>query len=259
MWRSYFMTFTGPLAKLEAHGHADSHGGDAHGHGHAATATPHEQPAVITGVLVVLALGAVATSFIGLPALWTGRAPWLEHWLAPVFMSAEELPKRLDGDAAHSIEWLLMMCSVAVATLGLGLAWWMYRGRKSQVPARILARLPGLQRVVFNKYYVDEFYKATFVRAFMFISRVFSWFDGHIVDGLVNLVGWLARVVATIDGLIDTYLVDGAVNLVGNGVRGLGGQVRRLQTGRLPQYLAGVAAGAVILVVLTRFLIDVYS
>jgi hypothetical protein len=32
-----------------------------------------------------------------------------------------------------------------------------------------------------------------------------------------------------------------------------------MQTGRVPQYLAAVTAGAVVLIVLARFLIDVYT
>ncbi|MBN1959473.1 MAG: NADH-quinone oxidoreductase subunit L [Deltaproteobacteria bacterium] len=259
MWRSYFMTFTGPVAKVEAHGHG--HNGDATHSSHEShsNSTPREQPKVITSVLIVLALGAVLTSFIGLPILWTGKAPWLEHWLEPVFEHAAKLPERLEGHAAHSAELVLMLSSIAVATVGLVLAWWMYRGRQSQVPACILARFPGLNRLVYNKYYVDEFYQATYVRSFMFTSRLFSWWDKNIIDGVVNLTGKITRIFAVIDGLIDAYIVDGIVNLVGMTIRSFGNQVRKIQTGRLSQYLMGIAIGAVFLIVLTRFLIDVYG
>ena len=272
MWRSYFLTFTGPLAKLTAHehGHAGAHdagqGRDVHAAAHSPSAaahgrgihTPKEQPAVITGVLAVLAGGAVLASLIGLPVLWTGHAPWLEHFLSPTFAAAADLPRRLTGHEAHAMEWLLMLASVGIATGGLGLAWWMYRGRESRVPGRVAARLPAVHRWIYNKYFVDELYQATFVRAFMAVSRTASWIDQHLIDALVNLVGAGTRLVAVIDGLIDTYLVDGAVNFVGNFTRAAGRQVRRMQTGRIPQYLAGVAAGAVVLIVLARFLIDVY-
>ena len=39
-----------------------------------------------------------------------------------------------------------------------------------------------------------------------------AWFDGHIVDWIVNLMGVVSRGVAFINGAIDKYLVDGAVN-----------------------------------------------
>ncbi|MBI2889423.1 MAG: NADH-quinone oxidoreductase subunit L [Nitrospirae bacterium] len=251
MWRSYFMTFTGPLAKIEGHGH-----GRGHGHQDAA---PREQPAVITGVLVVLAAGAVLASLIGLPMLWTGHAPWLEHFLAPTFAAAEGLPKTFTGHEAHRLEWLLMLASTAVATIGLGLAWWLYRGRDNPVPAQLAARFPGTHRVVFNKYFVDEAYQRSFVWGFMSTSRLSAWFDQHILDALVNLVAALTRLFAALDGLIDAYVVDGMVNTVGNGVRASGRGLRQLQTGRIPQYLAVVVAGAVMLVVLARFIVDVYT
>jgi NADH-quinone oxidoreductase subunit L len=302
MWRSYFMTFTGPVATVAAHhdAHADddahaaadhghaahghdahaAHGHDAHGHGaahaHAAPApaaahkahgdahdahdtTPHEQPWNIVGVLAALAIGAVLVSFIGLPMLWTGKAPWLEHWLAPVFTAAEELPKRFSGAEAHHLEWILMAASISVATVGMGFAWWMYRGRSNEAPARIKAAFPRLNNLVFNKYFVDELYAATVVRGFMGTARTCFSFDSGIVDGLVNTVGRVTKAFAMFDGAIDKYVVDGFVNYIGTGTRELGAELRRLQTGQVAQYLGAVAAGAVVLVVIARFLLDVYT
>ncbi len=122
-----------------------------------------------------------------------------------------------------------------------------------------MARLPLLYKLIYNKYYVDEIYQATAVRAFMSTSSISNWFDQYIVDGLVNLTGRVTELFARLDGLIDTYVVDGMVNLVGDTIRALGQAIRRLQTGRLPSYLAGAALGAVILVLLARFILDVYQ
>jgi NADH-quinone oxidoreductase subunit L len=90
-------------------------------------------------------------------------------------------------------------------------------------------------------------------------SRLAGWIDAHIVDGLVNLVGRITQLVCVIDGAIDKYLVDGAVNLVAGIVQFFGAQLRKVQTGRLPAYLAGLAVGLTILVVITQFLFDVYA
>jgi len=258
MWRSYFLTFTGPTAKL-AHGHGhDDHGHDAHDHGHASD-EPQEQKPVITWVLAALALGAVAVSALGIPMLWTGHAPLLEHFLAPVFGAAEELPKVFAHGEGHGVEWLLMLASVSVASVGLGASWWLYRGRTNPIPERLMARFPTIHRWVYNKYYVDEGYQKSFVAAFMGTGRVSAWFDTAVIDMLVNLVAAITKVIAIVDGLIDKHLVDGAVNLVGNAVRASGRELRKLQTGRLPQYLAGATMGAVVLVVVARYLIDIYG
>ncbi|HOX45600.1 MAG TPA: NADH-quinone oxidoreductase subunit L [Myxococcota bacterium] len=252
MWRSYFLTFTGPLARLTAHGHDH-----ADGHGHVdEPPEPEEQRPVITVVLVVLAAGALLSSFLGLPEVLTEVHPTLEHFLAPVFGAAEGLARVYSPEEAHGLELALMLASVAVATLGLGLAWWLYRGRKSDLPARLQARLPGLHGFVYQKYKVDEAYQATFVLGTVSLSRVLAWFDLKVIDGLVNLTGVLTRAFAWVDGWIDQHLVDGLVDAVARVTRGAGGALRRLQTGRLPSYLVGLALGLLLAAVLTRFLVD---
>ena len=140
-------------------------------------------------MLVVLAIGAVLTSLLGLPMLWTGHAPVLEHFMATVFEPAEHLPKVFTHGEGHGVEWLLMLASVSVATLGLGVSWWLYRGRTNPLPEQLLAKFPRLHRVIYNKYYVDEIYQASFVRGFMLTSEGSSWFDSAVIDRTVNLVG----------------------------------------------------------------------
>ena len=49
------------------------------------------------------------------------------------------------------------------------------------------------------------------------------------------------------------------VNLVAQTIKAIGARLRRIQTGRLPSYLAGLVIGVILLVVLTRFLMDVYG
>ena len=254
MWRSYFMTFTGELPHHEpAHGHGDQAGD--HGHG----SVPGKEKPVMTYVLAVLAFGAVATSLLGIPMLWTGKTPILEHFLDATFGSSAALVKTVyHHGEAHNMEMLLMVASLLIATLGLGIAWWLYRGRTNTLPSRAMARLPLLHRVIYNKYYVDEIYQATVVRAFMGTSSVSNWFDHYIIDGIVNLTGRITELFSRFDGLIDAYVVDGMVNLVGNTIRALGQAIRRLQTGKLPSYLAGAALGAIVLVLLARFILDMY-
>jgi NADH-quinone oxidoreductase subunit L len=210
-------------------------------------------------VLAVLAFGAVATSFLGIPMLWTGKAPILERFLDATFGNSAELVKTVyHHGEGHNMELLLMLASLAIATLGLGIAWWLYRGRTNTLPSRVMARMPLLYKVVYNKYYVDEIYQASAVRAFMGTSNISNWFDQYIVDGIVNLTGRITELFSRVDGLIDAYVVDGMVNLVGNTVRALGQALRRLQTGKLPSYLAGTALGAIILVLLARFILDMF-
>jgi len=104
--------------------------------------------------------------------------------------------------------------------------------------------------VVFNKYYVDELYDVTVVRGSVALSRALYWLDQNLIDGLVNLMGFLGRVVAYIDRVIDERIVDGAVNGLARLTWNSGSALRRVQTGHIQAYLYGALGGAVVFVIL---------
>ena len=62
------------------------------------------------------------------------------------------------------------------------------------------------------------------------------------VLALGRLVGW-----------IDRYMVDGLVNVASAATLRAGADLRRLQTGRAQDYLYGVTAGVLLVLVLWRF------
>jgi NADH-quinone oxidoreductase subunit L len=247
MFRSYYMTFTGEYrgGQAEHGGHGGGHGHDE-GHGHAHT--PHESPWTVTSVLTVLAAGSVLTALLGIPTLWSGHAPLFEHWLAPVLA---EVSFR---EAGHGAEWLFQGLGIAAAFAGWLAARALFLEGKSQVPAQLKARFLRAWTVVYDKYYVDELYQAVVVRNVQRLAALLSWLDAHVVDGLVNLAGVLARAASALSDLIDRYGVDWAVNGVGALIRGAGRSLRRLQTGHIQTYLYGALGGALV-VVLLNFLL----
>jgi NADH-quinone oxidoreductase subunit L len=199
-------------------------------------------------VLVTLATGAVLVSILGIPKLWSGHDPILEHWLAPA------LPAEVTfAHFGHATEWLFQGMGVAAAAIGWYLAMLLFKDGKSRVPHDLKHRFFGVWTVVYNKYYVDEAYHALIIRPALFLAAFLSWFDQHIIDWVVNFFGWLARFIAAIDDAIDKYVVDGAVNGVGGLTREGGRLFRRMQTGRIQTYLYGAALGS-LLVVLLNFL-----
>jgi NADH-quinone oxidoreductase subunit L len=270
MFRSYYMTFTGEYRGGHGHGdhghgdHAapahDAHATAGHGdHGHATAhddhghgghgGSPHESPRTITWVLATLAIGSVLTLFLGLPMLWTHKPPALEHWLEPALTAQVAFAEK-----PHSLEWVFQGLGVLAGAVGWFFARLLYKDGKSQVPARLLERWQGAWTVAYNKYYVDEIYDAVVVRPSVFFARFLSWFDGHVIDWLVNFAGWITRLFANVDGAIDKYLVDGAVNAVAAATIEGGRALRRIQTGRIQTYLYGALAGG-LAVVLLNFLI----
>jgi NADH-quinone oxidoreductase subunit L len=102
---------------------------------------------------------------------------------------------------------------------------------------------------------VDELYAFLVLRPSARLAKLLSGFDGRVIDGLVNLVGAIGRVVGRIDAWIDTWVVDGAVNAVSNATLAIGRSMRRVQTGRIQTYLYGALGGALV-VVLLNFLIS---
>jgi NADH-quinone oxidoreductase subunit L len=248
-------------ADAHAHGGHGAHAAPADVHAapaaHAAHAgghhggTPHESPWQITLVLAILAGGSVLTLFLGIPTAWSHLPPVLEHWLEPVLLAKVHF-----AEPAHWMEFLFQGLGVLAATVGFVAARVVYKDNKNEAALKaMIERWKGVWTVVYNKYYVDELYEWAVVRNSERLARTLSWFDGKIVDGLVNAVGTVTRAFANLDGAIDKYLVDGAVNGLASVISGAGGSLRLLQTGRIQTYLYGALGGALV-VVLVNFLIS---
>ena len=168
---------------------------------------PHESPKVMLIPLVVLALLSVVGGAMQLP--FSKKLHFLEHWLEPV---VEEAERSIKGTWAYDNKYLLLLVAIVVAFTGIALSVTVYARR----------RLPSLE----PKILADAWrYDATIARlvggpgAAMF--RGVARFDARVVDGAVNGVGVVAR--------------------------GLGGQVRRSQSGFVRAYAVIVSLGAVAL------------
>jgi NADH-quinone oxidoreductase subunit L len=235
-----------------AHGHDDHGAADAHGHGddhghH--SGPPHESPASMTMVLAILAGAAVLAGFVfGWPAAWGGHEPVLERWLAPSLPAAEHVAF---AEYPHSTELLAQFFGgIVIAGAGFLAAYGLYNGNKSTKPAQLKAMFPRIWSLVFNKYYIDELYKATIIKGTLVIDQVLYWIDQNVIDGLVNFMAVLGKSVAYVDSAIDKYLVDGAVNGVARLTWNSGKAMRRLQTGHITSYLYGALGGAIAFVII---------
>jgi NADH-quinone oxidoreductase subunit L len=94
------------------------------------------------------------------------------------------------------------------------------------LPAENEAQLKPWQRLIYNKYYVDEFYDALIRKPLDFLSNVFYKF-------------------------LDLQVIDGLVNAVGAAVKGIGSSVRYFQTGNIGFYVMSMTMGAVLIILLT--------
>jgi len=204
----------------------------------------HESPPSITVPLWILAGGAAVMGLLWIPNVWTP----FEHWLAPVMgMHPDVAPALAAAHEAHedfALEIALMALSVAVAGIGIAVAYLMYY-RKAIPPDAVAGLARGsIYRTVFNKYWVDEVYELVFVRGLAIGgARVLAWFDTHVIDGLVDGAAAVGRGVGWFIGIFDDGVVDGAVNGVADGAYVAGRSLRRLQSGAITAYLYVIAIG----------------
>ena len=141
--------------------------------------------------------------------------------------------------------------SVAVAVVGIGIARRLWGTRGVAADDAFKAAFPAVQRTLENKYWVDELYDATVVRATWATAAGLHRFDASFIDGLlVNGARHVTVAVSMISGFFDKYVVDGLVNLVGWLSRQGSRALRSAQSGLLSQYALALTVGVVALVCL---------
>ncbi len=178
----------------------------------------HESPRSMTVPLIILALLSVAGGWIG--------------W-----------PESLGGSTT---EYELMAVSVAVALIGVFLAWIFYLRRPS-VPGTLAEKSGGLYRLLYNKYYIDQVYDAMFVNRTKDLGTTLGAFDVGVIDGLgVNGAGWVARASSSLSMIWDEWIVDGLVNLAARIVWIFSHPVRMIQSGRVSNYALLIVLGVLV-------------
>jgi len=198
MFRLFFVAFVGK-PRTEAAGHA------------------HESPAVMTWPLIVLAVFAVIGGIIGISDIIlkfyfdAGLAKFTP--LAYLTWDHDEFnPSK--SNLINSLIEPFTDAPVAAVTGLLFVAVGFFAARALYQNAAndpLPARLGGLATAMKNRFYFDEFYEATFIRAHDFIAAVADFVDRWVVDwGCVGLVrggtditGRALRLVQT--GNLQTY------------------------------------------------------
>jgi NADH-quinone oxidoreductase subunit L len=198
MFRMYFLTFHGNFR------------GTKHQLEHL-----HESPKSMTFPLIVLCVLTVLGGLIGIPELFGGDH-WLSGWLQPVMKrNIAELP-------SHSTEWLIMGLTVAAFFAAF------YFTRQMFVVNGVLPvdneeKLRPWQKLIYNKYNVDELYDKVFKRPIDEISRGLRWVDEKIVDELINSTGTV--------------------------VRWMGDNLKLIQTGNIGFYIFGMVIGIILIII----------
>jgi NADH-quinone oxidoreductase subunit L len=170
----------------------------------------HEAPRIMTTPMILLAIATAVGGVLGISAV-NGIIPRFLAPVVPITPESHQGPSTL----------VLALISVAVALLGIGLAWFVYRsGQVDWVALR--DRFRPVRRTFERGWWFDTVYSAVLVTP----GKAVSAFMAYVVDQRV---------------------IDGAVNWVGRGVTSLAAVGRRVQTGLVRTYALAVLFGAVAL------------
>jgi NADH-quinone oxidoreductase subunit L len=184
MFRLFFMVFTGEPRRNQKH--------------------VHESPSVMIFPMVVLGILAVVAGYVNTP--WFGT--FLGDWLT-------EGTHSLGHGHIEGPLWIMVVATI-VSVGGILLAYLMY-GNKSLSRDWLSSVFPTGYGILYNKYFVDEFYQMTVV----FMTKTFSVFlkyiELFIIEGIINGVNAITNAASRIgtamqNGQVQTY---GAVAFFG--------------------------------------------
>jgi NAD(P)H-quinone oxidoreductase subunit 5 len=192
MFRMYFTTFEGDfrgtdkklvaMVKAENSAGKEAQAQDGHSSHHASK--PHESPITMTFPLMVLAIPSMAIGLVGTPL-----GNYFEYFIHAPSEKVAEVP--VEG---FTPEFLLMAgSSVGIGLIGISLAILMYMQKKID-PSAIAKAIQPIYNLSKNKWYIDEIYGAVFVTGSRRLARQVLEVDAKIVDGVVNLAGFVTVV-----------------------------------------------------------------
>ncbi len=203
MFRLLFLTFFGEQRYDEHHVHV------------------HESPKNMLAPLIVLAILSVCGGWMAAPQLW-GGVNHFKQFLAPVLDTASaSAASESTGGGGSEIVQALFGAPVIAGLLGFLLAWWMYI-KSPETPKKLAASLSAPYKLLSEKYFIDELYRAVIVRPLVWISDTILW---HCID----------------EGVID-----GAVNGVAAVSRESGDRVRRVNSGNVRSYATWIIVGVLV-------------
>jgi NADH-quinone oxidoreductase subunit L len=211
--------------------------GEFRGHGH-----PHESEPAITAPLIVLGTLSVGAGLVNAAPLGLEK---IKDWVEPTFAFPSI------GHAAFDYPKAVLSVGIALVAIGVAAYYWF---RRDDLPAlRGLTERSVLARrgytLLVNKLYLDDLYEKVIIAGIRGpVARVAYWIDQNVIDGVVNGLGRGTVVVArSTYAVVDQRLVDGAVNELAHEAGAAGGELQRVQSGRLQRYALLLFAGVGVL------------
>ena len=138
----------------------------------------HESPKVMLIPLLVLAIGAIFSGYLGYK--YFAGAEMKAFWGESIYV----LPGTDPIAAAKQVPTWVIALPIVVAVVGILAAYYAYM-MKPDLPGKLAARFQGLYKFLLNKWYFDELYDFLFVRPAHRLGRnLWKDGDGAVIDGL---------------------------------------------------------------------------
>jgi NADH-quinone oxidoreductase subunit L len=201
--------------------------------------------------LVILAVFALFAGFVGVPPDFPifgfifsngGENPFFAFVNASLLHPIPK-PKFIEV-------WPAVLTSFAVALGGIYLGYVMYirEPLKKGQEDPLVKFLGPLWPLLENKYYIDELYAIVFIRPSQVIGRLTAdVIDRGVIDGFLHLIARVFTWIGDLAKVFNYWLIDGIGDAIPDGVGVFGNWFRRIQTGRVQQYLLLVAIAIIMI------------
>ena len=171
---------------------------------------PHESGWNMTVPLILLAILSVVAGLV--------NSPWFYNYFGKsfstfIFFKEPEIPH---------VNMAVAGISTVLSIAGIFTSWMVY-SKKILNTENLAKKYNGLYTLVYNKYYIDEFYSWVFNNGIVLTGKALDWVDHNIIDGLF-------------DGFA------GLINKTGK-------KLRLTQTGYLQSYALVIFAAIIIIVI----------
>jgi NADH-quinone oxidoreductase subunit L len=176
--------------------------------------------------LVILALLSLGFVFTWNP-FYSGNS-WF--W-KDLYQYAADLKRTEIINAEHGQSIIAFTASILLSAAGIFTAYFIYK--KGGITK---AAMHPLRKFFFNNFYFDKAYYYLLGIAGFRLANIFRYIDVKIIDGAIHAFAVWTVVFAHILGWFDRSIVDGLVNLSGYVAGRTGGVTRSLQMGKIQSY-----------------------
>jgi NADH-quinone oxidoreductase subunit L len=189
---------------------------------------PHESSRLMTVPLSILAVLSAIGGFIGIPyslGFWFSKNPNLfDGALFNIFNPARTILKLENFHSIEPVEYILMTLTLILIIASILVARKYFLKREYQLSEKLSNSI--VYKLSANKFYLDNIYYAVVVTPLTWVSD------------------------KVLKNIIDIKLIDGLIHTISKKTIDLGTYIRKLQTGKIRDYLSNLTIGVIIILVI---------